>query len=284
MLFAYLSLMGRIILLGYERIIVKKLGERADSETTTFLFFAIASIFLLPFIFTIKSPAYYGFLKYTIISSFVYTVAFVLYVKSLSIGEVSLVSPLYNFNIFFLFLLTYFFLHEPFSILKLAGLILLVYGASFLNKQKNIFISLCALFTDRACLLMIGCSVLMAVGRTIDGFVVRDVHPIHYSFSIYVCITLLLFIYVLLTRKFKQAVELLRARTGTAITAGAVNSYSYLFLLFAFTKIDVSIAEPASMLGMIVTVVLAYFIFKEKIKDRLVGVVIMITGAYLLFI
>ena len=46
----------------------------------------------------------------------------------------------------------------------------------------------------------------------------------------------------------------------------------------------VSIAEPASMLGLIVTVVLAYFILKERVRNRLIGVVIMIAGTWLLFI
>jgi len=38
------------------------------------------------------------------------------------------------------------------------------------------------------------------------------------------------------------------------------------------------------MLGLIVTVALAYFIFKEKIQERLIGVVIMIAGTWFLFL
>jgi transporter family protein len=54
------------------------------------------------------------------------------------------------------------------------------------------------------------------------------------------------------------------------------------FMLFAFTKIDVSVAEPASMLGMIATVILARLVFREKIGRRLVAVIVMIAGAWLL--
>jgi len=73
-----------------------------------------------------------------------------------------------------------------------------------------------------------------------------------------------------------------RLKLGAA--AGAVDCYSYLLLMFAITRIEVSVAEPASMLGMIVTVILAHFIFGEKIRKRLLGVVIMIAGAWLLFV
>ncbi len=284
MIIAYLALLGRIVLLGYERIVVKKLGDQADSESASFLFFAIASLFLFPLIFFVTAPAGYGFLQYVALSSFVYSIAFVLYVKSLSIGEASLVSPLYNFNVFFLLILTSIFLGESFSIFKIIGLLLLVYGASFLNKRQNIFLSLKSLFKDKAPLLMIVASLLIAIGRTIDGFVVQEVSPIIYALYIYTGISLFTLIYILFTRKLKNTISLLKEKPKIAVTAGAVNAFSYLFLLVAFTQIDVSIAEPASMLGMIVTVILANVVFKEKIKDRLVAVLIMLVGAWLLFL
>jgi transporter family protein len=282
MVLAYGALLGRIVLLGYERIIVKQLGHRSDSEGATFLFFAVAVLFLLPCLLLADAPTGYGFLELVALSSVTYSVAFVLYVRALSMGEASLVSPLYNFNVLFLLMLTIVVLGEPISAIKILGILLLVLGASFLHRQRNIFSSLKALFRDRACLLMMLCSLLMAVGRTIDGFVVQDVHPIVYAFSIYVGISLCLLLYLLATRKLGDTIALLRSRTRVAATAGAINAYSYLLLLVAFTRIDVSIAEPASMLGMIVTVILAHVILKESVRSRLVAVITMIAGTWLL--
>ena len=284
MALAYLALLGRIVLLGYERIIVKKLGSQSDSESAAFLFFAIATLFLLPFVFFAAKPMDYGFLKFVVFSSFIYSIAFILYVTSLSIGEASLVSPLYNFNVFFLLILTAIFLGESLSILKIMGLVLLVYGVSFLNKRQNIFLSLKSLLKDKAPLLMIICSLLIAIGRTIDGFAIKGVSPIIYAFNIYVGVSLFLFIYILFKKKLKHTLLLLKHKTSIAVIAGAVNSYAYLLLLAAFTRIEVSIAEPASMLGMIVTVVLAHFIFKEKIGNRLAAVLIMLLVTWLLFL
>lgn len=272
------------MLLGYERIIIKKLGDKSNSEAATFLFFGVASLFFLPFLFIVPPPPDYGFLVYVILSSAIYSVAFVLYVKSLSMGEASLVSPLYNFNIFFLLILSVIFLSETLSLFKIFGLCLLFYGASFLNKQRNILLSFKSLFKDRACVLMILCSLFMAIGRVIDAFVIQTISPLAYAFSIYVGISLFLFIYLIYIKRVKESVRLLKTKPKISITAGAVNAYSYLLLLIALTAIEVSIAEPFSMLGMIVTVVLAYFIFKESIKNRLIGVFIMIFGAFLLYL
>jgi transporter family protein len=282
MALAYLALLGRITLLGYERIVVKQLGQRSNSAGAAFLFFAVAALFLLPFLLFVDKPSDYGFLLLVTLASFTYAIAFALYVESLSTGEASLVSPLYNFNVLFLLILTTILLGETITAFKIAGILLLILGASLLNQERNPLRSLGMLFKDRACLLMIVCSILMAVGRTIDGFVVQDVPPTLYAFCLYTGISLFLLIYLLLTKKAGEMLALLKSRPKVAIAAGAVNAYAYVLLLFAFTKIDVSVAEPASVLGMIATVILARLIFKERIRRRLVAVGVMIAGAWLL--
>lgn len=282
MIWAILALAGRILLLGYERIVVKQLGENSDSVSATFIFFSIATVFLAPVLFFVDVPTDWSFLKWVLLASSIYTFAFILYVRSLSMGEASLVGPLYNFNVFFLLVLTWTFLDEEISLMKVLGIILLVYGTSYLNRQKNPLISLKMLFRDKASQFMILCSLLMAFGRTIDGFAVQSTSPVFYSFSLYFGISLFLFIYITLRKKWKLTLDLIKLKPVPSTIAGAINAYSYLFLVFAFTRIDVSIAEPASMLSMIITVILAHYIFKESIKDRIIAVVIMIAGAWLL--
>ncbi|MBN2290270.1 MAG: DMT family transporter [Candidatus Glassbacteria bacterium] len=283
MYLAYTALLVRVLLLGYERIVFKQLGKNSGSEESVFLIFSAGTLFLLPFAVSAPLPANYGYLWLAALNGLIYTVQTVFYVKSLSSGEASLVGPLYNFNVFFLLVLTTVFLNESLTLYKVAGLVLLVYGASFLNRQRNLLLSLHALLKDRACRYMIFSSALVAVARTIDGFAIRNVHPLTYTFTLCIATMVFLFTHLLLTRRLGSALALFQRKTGTSIIAGAVDCYSYLALMFAITSIEVSIAEPASMLGMIVTVVLAHFIFREKIAGRLVGVVIMVLGAWLLF-
>ena len=138
MTLAYLALLGRIILVGYERILVKQLGQQSNSEGAAFLFFGVATLFLVPFLLFVSAPSSYGFLLLVALGSFTYAIAFALYVKSLSIGEASLVSPLYNFNVLFLLILTAILLGEPITVFKIAGILLLIFGASLLNRQRNL--------------------------------------------------------------------------------------------------------------------------------------------------
>jgi transporter family protein len=284
MLIHYLALCARIFLLGFERILVKKLGEKSDSISGTFLFFGLGTIFLLPTLFYVDIIINSSILFYVIMSSFVYSIAFWLYVKSLSEGEASLVSPLYNFNVFFLLILTVIFLGEKLSIFKLMGLILLFYGVSFLNRKSNIVESFKAILLNKSCQYMIIASILIAIGRTIDGNAIKITPPILYAFYLNVGISIFLFVYIAAKRNISKTISLFKEKKKIATLSGGVNAYSYLFLLIAFTGIEVSIAEPASMTAMIITVLLAGRILNENIKERLIGVAIMLIGLWLLFI
>ena len=284
MVLAYLALVGRILLTGYEKIIFKQVGENSGSEESVFLIFITGTVFLLPFALVVHWPESYSFLWIAAAASLVYTVQTVFYVKSLSHGEASLVAPLYYFSAFFLLVLTTVFLGESIGLLKLAGISLLVYGSSFLNRKQHILHSLKALATDRACQFMLLSSALVAVGRTVDGFMMRSVHPLVYCISLCIFTDIFLFVHLLATGRMGSAKAMFRTKLRVGATAGAVDVYSYLLLMYAITRIEVSIAEPASMLGMIVTVLLAHFILREKIRERLVGVVIMVGGAWLLFL
>ena len=277
-----LALTGRILLLGVERILVKKLGTGEDPASTSVLFLGLATIFLLPPALFVE-VSYHPVLWLTALSGLIYAIAFYLYVKSLSIGEASLVSPLYNYNVFFLIVISSIFLNEPVTGYKVAGTALLVYSLSLLNRQSNFLLSIKAVFRDTACRMMIACSLLVAVARVIDGFIIREVSPLFYAFIVSVALTGYLLIFIFATGKAGLIIKLFKKKPGLSLVNGAVNAYSYLLLLLAFTEIDVSVAEPASMLSMIVTVTLAKFIFKEKIRDRMIGVAFMIAGAWFLF-
>lgn len=76
MLISYLALLGRIIFLGWERILVKKLGEKSDSISGTFLFFGLGTIFLVPTLLFVDIALNVSILTFVALSSIVYSIAF----------------------------------------------------------------------------------------------------------------------------------------------------------------------------------------------------------------
>ena len=224
---AYLALAGRIVLTGYEKIVFKQVVDKSGSVEAVFLIFTTGTVFLTPLVFTVQPPESYGFLWIATLASLVYTVQTVFYLKALSRGEASLVAPVYYFGLFFLLFLTTVFLDESLDILKIFGIVLLIYGMSFLNRKQHILHSIKAVLTDRACQFMMVSSLLVAVGRTVDGFMVRTVHPIIYAYSLCIITCLFLLLYLVFTRRLASALGLFKTKWKIGSVAGAVDIYSY---------------------------------------------------------
>lgn len=280
---ASLALAGRIVLLGFERVFVKRLGRERDTLASTALFFLASSALVVPIV------AATGFephprLWFGLASGLVYAVAFVLYVYSLSRGEASLVTPLYNLNVFFLLLFGFAFLGEPITPLKVTGLALLVLGAGLLEPRGQFLVSFRHLVA-RPSLAMLGTSALVAVGRTMDGFAVRGgAGTIEYAAVIVWATTGYVALAALLRGRAAAVRGLVRERPWDAAAAGFCNVYSYMLLLVAFLTFDISVAEPASMLGALVTIVASRWLFGEKVGFRLLGAAVMVGGAVVLFL
>lgn len=286
MLIAYLALAGRIILVGFERIFVKNLSKY-DSAVVSFWWFFLALLLYLPFavyVWQTQGIPDFSFVPYTMIVTLIYGVAFVSYAYALKISDVSLVAPLYNFNVLFLLVLAVLILGESFTLFKLAGIALLLFGAYFLNNEKNFFKSYRELLRDRGVLYMMLCTCLIAVGRIFDGFFMQSVPPVVYGVFLEFFISVYLILFIAYRHRLPEIRKMVSERPGMTFLMGFANGFSYLFLLIAFTKMEVSVAEPLTMLGALISIVLAKIFFKEKIKGRLLGGVVMVIGAWLLFV
>jgi bacterial/archaeal transporter family protein len=277
---AYLALLGRILLMGAERPLVKLLGQDRSSVETAFLFFALATLMFLPFAAFRPVPSW-GFLRYLIPAAFIYTASFVLYVRALSSGEVSLVAPLASFNVLFLFLFAVPFLGESVTAAKIAGLSLIFAGTSLLGGH-NPLRALPQIFRNRACQMMMASAMLVAAGRVIDKSAQAD--PLTYSLFIYLLISLLMLGYLAARGRVGRSLALFRERPGTALACGFTNAYAYLLLLVAIQTLEVSIVEPATSLSLLLAVLLGGYYFGENIRGRLVSAATMVAGVWILML
>ncbi len=238
---------------------------------------------MLPFIF-FEKISNFSFIPGLIAASLIYSVAFVYYVRSLSTGEASLVSPLYNFNILFLAMGAWIVLGESLSLPKIAGLVLLLYGASWLKGEKTVLRSFKMLVQDKSCQYMILASLLIAVGRLVDKTMMSSVPPVSYACILCFLISMWTLLHLLMMDGITAISYVLRKRPLLAISCGAINGYSYLCLLYAMKFFEVSVVEPVSMLSIIVTLLLSKTLLKERLGTRIVAAAIMVAGAWILLL
>lgn len=285
MIMAYLALAGRIILLAFERIVVRYLGDiegdKYKNAAATAVFFGIGALFLFPFLLVATHQGY-SFLTSNYAASVIYSIGFVFYVLSLATGETSLVTPINSFNVFFLLILSIVFLGESFGIYKLVGILCMFTGVSVLKDMTNPFASVKHIFLDRPCQMMFASAFFIAIGRVIDKSFTSSVDPIIYAFFIYFFIAFNLVVFLAVKGKLVMVKELFEEKPWISIISGFINAFSYLFLLYAMQKIELSIAEPLTQSSTLVTMMLSAIFFKEAIKEKLPGVVLILIGSYML--
>jgi len=124
---------------------------------------------------------------------------------------------------------------------------------------------------------------MQSIGRVIDKMFYVEVSPVLYSTILYFFVGLNLFVVLLFKKKAHVIKEIFVNKKVPSILSGAINGYSYLALLIALNYIELSVAEPFTQVSMILTMVLAHFIFKESIKEKISGSILILIGGWLLF-
>ncbi len=269
----------RILLLGYERIAGKKVTENSPTLVSAWGFFFFSFLVFFPFFNTITLHS----ILLSLISGSIYSLSFVLYTYALKHEDTSVVAPIYNLNVLFLIPLGFIFLGEKITVFKILGALLMIYGVSFLKKGENLRMSYLNLLKSKGALAMLVSSILMAFGRIVDKKITSNLSPISYSVSVYLVISTYIFVYGILAKNdLKTYGNLIKYKLVYLIFAGICNAYSYVALLNAFKYIDVSIAEPVSMLSTFVTIIFAKLVFKEKVGVRTIGALALILGAVII--
>jgi uncharacterized membrane protein len=275
----------RILFLGLERPLGKKVVIGYTTDVGGFAFYGAAAITLIPTLIIYASfhpITSLRFLPYAVLTSTLFMLPFVFYIKALNYGEISVITPLYSLGTLFVFILPIAFQGERFTWLKLAGALLIFAGTLFLRPGANPWASLRNLVTDRGARFIVLNTLLLGIIRLIDNRM-ADFDPIFYAITCAMLNGVYFGIAVLFTRHWKQLWELVSTRTGFVVTNGLVNGHAYVCLLAALgVGLDMSVAEPVSNTSMLLAVVLGHYMFGEKIKARLIASLLMLAGVFML--
>ena len=263
-------------------MLMKKMGNKYPSTVVAFVILFLGIIFLAPFAIHAGLPPLHV-VKWAALAAFPYAIGMALYSWAFVKGEISLTAPLYNTSVFFIFIFAVLLLGETFTLFKLAGILVLFYGAAFLQGHHNFIKSMRKLVTNKACLAMLLSAFFMACGRVIDRYVVMDFSFLVYGFYIELFGAFFVFLILALKREVKYVKTAFTKYFSGTLYMGVVNIAAYMMILLSLTYIEVSIAEPLTLFAPLVTVLLGKYIFHEKIKARLSGTLIMIAGLVLLF-
>ncbi len=288
----YLALLGRTVGLGLERPLVKALGRGRDSIAATTVYFGIGELLLLPVVAWqwIGNPAYPGdvgaWIGYALASGVVYAIAFNVYVWGLSVGEVSLLAPLYATMFIWLYALDIIFGDAVFGLRPLLGILAVMAGVVLLNiapgRSLMQVLSPLTVFRQPGAWGMIVYAFGLALGRVFDSRAAELAPPVLYAFVDNApCV--IAGVAILSWRGHAgRLFSLARERLWIAIVGPFAGMYAYVLMLIALDYFNPSVVEPVTQLSVLLAVGIGAWWFREPLRARWIAALLVIVGAALL--
>jgi drug/metabolite transporter (DMT)-like permease len=307
----YIYLAGRVLGMGLERPLVKRLGQGFDPIAVVVTYVGLGEVFFALIIAAQVAgrPDYFAgtlaWLPWALIPGLCYAASFFSFIRAMQLGEVSLLTPLFATAFVMLYAIDVAAGYARLGWLPLSGVLLVALGVAWLrpSPQDEPRHSLLGLDWRRlnpgwilgqpGAALMLLNALGVALGRYFDKTLV-DTHlgtaapPVLYALVVNaptVAIGLALLAGKRLadgTGGLGEVPRLLRVRWGMALTLVLAGQGAYLLLLFSLDFFPPSVIEPVTQLGVFIAIALGGLWFREPVRARWLPSAMVIGGAIIL--
>lgn len=269
-----------IFLDGLINVLMRLVGKREKGELGSFSYQLFGAILFIPFIKGF--PSLSSVWIYPLASGLLYGIGTIFMLKAFSKGEVSLIAPIGNFSPVLTFFLAILLLKETLTFPKIMAIFLIFLGLSNLKKQKNILLSLKALFSDQACQFYFLFILFLSFARLIDKKSMVFFPITTYAFLEFLIPALVALIFIFLKRELKELKNFLGRKLAITVFTSAVVGLKYGLFLFLISKFELSRVGPLNSLSTLMALFLSSLILKEKVEKRWLGAALMVAGAIIL--
>ena len=160
----------------------------------------------------------------------------------------------------------------------MAGILLIVVGAYFLNASASrygLLGPIKAIFKEPGSVLMIAVAFLYSITSTLGKVAVQHSDPVFFGFLYPLILTVPLTILIVIKGQLKGVVS----RPSAFLPIGLFTAVMIISHFIAISLVDVAYMISVKRMSLIFCVLYGKFLFKEeRIKERLVGSVIMMAG------
>jgi drug/metabolite transporter (DMT)-like permease len=210
-------------------------------------------------------------------------VAGVLILVALKKGDLSLIAPIQTLTPLFVLVISVFFLKQTPSPIGLAGILLVVLGGVFLDKNPHESLTsvLKRIVSYQPALLSVAAAFLYAVASVLDARGLQSTALGLWILYIYFFIFLFLTPVVIFSKR--KSLPPLKAQLPLLIFVTCFHVMALLFQFIAMGLKSVSYVMSIKRLSSVFTVLLAYaFLNEKRAVSRVPGAIIMVAGAVLI--
>ena len=297
----YLYLLGRVIGMGLERPLVKRLGRGMDATAVTVTYVGLGEVFFLVLIAAaaLRQPGYFdgmlAWLPLALIPSLFHALSFHTFVRAMEVGEVSLLTPLFAAGFILMYIYDVLAGYAQLNWLPLSGVLLVALGVSFLNpgaddadgSQSPLAWNWRKLdprwiLRQPGAVLMLINAFGVATARYFDKTLAAEAEPLLYA--LVVNLPTVLIGLALLARKssLREITRLISQRWQVATVLVVLGQGAFLLALLAFDYFPPSVVEPVTQLNVFIAVALGGLWFGERVRTRWLPSAMVVAGAVML--
>jgi drug/metabolite transporter (DMT)-like permease len=274
--FAFLAL----FFWGIGDFLIQKTARVCGDWVGLFSLSAFASVFFLPFVY--KDIPYLfentTSLLILILTTIIYFFGALIDFEALKQGKISVVEPIYAFEIPVASGLAIVFLKEHLTLIQIL-LILLIITGIFLVSVKSLS-HLQKIRLERGVILAILATVFMGVANFLFGVSSRETNPFIINWFTGFWIMIISFTYLWIHKKIPELKKLFRADRWLILGTSFFTNMAWLMYSWSMVYIPVSIATSISESYIAFAALLGVLFNKERLKiHQIVGLLISIVGA-----
>lgn len=284
---------GSAFFAGVTSILAKCGIRKTDSTVATAVRTVVVLAFSWIMVFVVGSQGGIGRIEgrtllFLILSGLATGASWLCYFKALQIGEVNQVVPVDKSSTILTILLALIFLHEPVTVTKAAGIVLIGCGTYLMieKKEKAEEKTDHARSAGRGWLLYALGSAVFASLTSILGKVGISGVESNLGTAIRTCVVLVMsWVMVLVTGKRKEVGRIPRGEMRFICLSGIATGASWLCYYRALQTGPASVVVPIDKLSILVTIAFSYFVFKERLSRKAgAGLICIVAGTLVMLL
>ncbi|MBI3353736.1 MAG: EamA family transporter [Nitrospirae bacterium] len=267
--------------------ITKKTLQRADEYIVAWLRLLSSVPYLLIALFIIEMPETDSTFWTALITALPLEVtAFILYIRALKESPLSLTIPFLAFTPVFLIFTSFLILGELPDKSGAAGVILITAGAYTLNlhmKKKGLLKPIKAIIKERGSLMMLIVSFIYSITSSLGKLAILHSSPIFFG-AVYFIILALAFTPIVMFKSRNNLGQIIKNYKFFGLL-GFFHSIMIITHMIAMSLTQVTYMIAVKRTSLLFSAGYGYFLFKEeKMRERLLGSILMIIGVVLIVV
>lgn len=269
---------------GVGDFFIQKSTRKIGDWQTLFLIALFGTVMVLPFVWSdigkiVLLPSNIVYIIFT--AAILLFVAALFEFEALKKGKLSIVEPIWSFEIVVSSIFAFFILREPLSTLQIILILILMIGL-FLISYKDITVSKRIIF-EKGIKIAFLSALLMGITNFFVGWGARETNPLMINFVINSVSLVGSFIFIARQRKIKDTLIHLIEYPKVLAPMMILDNIAWIAFAIAMVSTPIGIAVAISESYIIIAVLLGIFITKEKLlKHQYIGLLVAILSAIIL--